>query len=86
MHGIGSGKVIDSGPNDHVFVYFADHGAPGLIAFPSSEVSGVQSTVYLFLCSMSIHLKLKENCKSYKEAKFCNGIFHVDSVEVLVLR
>ena len=27
-----------SGPDDDVFVYFADHGAPGLIAFPSSEV------------------------------------------------
>lgn len=35
MKNIGSGKVIASGPNDHVFVYFADHGAPGLIAFPS---------------------------------------------------
>ncbi|KAM7441831.1 hypothetical protein ABFA07_009156 [Porites harrisoni] len=36
MKGIGSGKVIDSGPNDHVFVYFTDHGAPNLIAFPES--------------------------------------------------
>jgi len=36
MNGIGSGKVIESGPNDHVFVFFADHGAPGLVAFPSS--------------------------------------------------
>lgn len=35
----GSGKVINSGPNDHVFVYFADHGAPGIIAFPESELS-----------------------------------------------
>ncbi|XP_046848645.1 legumain-like [Xenia sp. Carnegie-2017] len=34
MSGIGSGKVIDSGPDDDVFVYFADHGAPGLLAFP----------------------------------------------------
>ncbi|XP_071784393.1 legumain-like [Asterias amurensis] len=33
MNGIGSGKVIDSGPNDHVFVFFSDHGAKGLIAF-----------------------------------------------------
>ena len=41
MAGIGSGKVIESGPNDHVFVYFADHGAPGLIAFPVSEVTTV---------------------------------------------
>ena len=31
-------KVLESGPNDHVFVYFADHGAPGLIAFPSDEL------------------------------------------------
>jgi len=38
MQGIGSGKVIASGPNDHVFVYFADHGAPGLIAFPTKMV------------------------------------------------
>ena len=27
-----------SGPNDRVFVFFADHGAPGLIGFPSSVV------------------------------------------------
>lgn len=34
----GSGKVIASGPNDHVFVYFSDHGAPGLIAFPNDDL------------------------------------------------
>jgi legumain len=28
-------KVLGSGPNDHVFVFFSDHGAPGLIAFPN---------------------------------------------------
>lgn len=33
--GGGTGKVIASGPRDHVFVYFADHGATGLIAFPN---------------------------------------------------
>ena len=28
--GLGTtGKVIASGPNDRVFVYFSDHGAPG---------------------------------------------------------
>ena len=30
--------LYSSGPNDRVFVNFADHGAPGLIAFPSDEV------------------------------------------------
>ncbi|CAM9822982.1 unnamed protein product [Lampetra fluviatilis] len=39
VQGKGSGKVLKSGPNDHVFVYFTDHGAPGIIAFPSDELS-----------------------------------------------
>ena len=37
MTGYGSGKSLKSGPNDHIFVYFADHGAPGLLAFPNDE-------------------------------------------------
>ena len=31
-------KSTFSGPNDHVFVNFVDHGAPGIIAFPEGEV------------------------------------------------
>lgn len=27
----GSGKVLNSGPNDHVFIYYADHGSPGMV-------------------------------------------------------
>lgn len=38
MTGIGSGKTIKSTKDDHVFVYFADHGAPNLIAFPHDEL------------------------------------------------
>ncbi|XP_075231671.1 legumain-like [Lycorma delicatula] len=34
MKGIGSGKVLKSGPNDHVFIYFTDHGDVGLIQLP----------------------------------------------------
>ncbi|XP_007472623.2 legumain [Monodelphis domestica] len=34
----GSGKVLKSGPKDHVFVYFTDHGAPGLLAFPDDDL------------------------------------------------
>lgn len=34
----GSGKVLNSGPNDHVFVYFTDHGAPGILAFPNDDL------------------------------------------------
>ena len=32
----GNGKVLKSDSSSKVFVYFADHGAPGLIAFPTS--------------------------------------------------
>lgn len=32
---INTGRVLESKPEDNVFLYFADHGAPGLIAFPS---------------------------------------------------
>ncbi|KAM4691022.1 legumain [Rhinophrynus dorsalis] len=38
VKGKGSGKVIHSGPDDHVFVYFTDHGAPGLLAFPNDDL------------------------------------------------
>jgi legumain len=27
----GSGKVLNSGPNDNVFIYYTDHGGPGII-------------------------------------------------------
>jgi legumain len=32
----GNGKVLQSDEESKVFVFFTDHGAPGLIAFPSS--------------------------------------------------
>nr|XP_022329830.1 legumain-like isoform X2 [Crassostrea virginica] len=33
LKGICSERIIDSGPNDNVFVYFSGHGAPGIVAF-----------------------------------------------------
>ena len=30
-----SGRVIASGPKDKVFVYYSDHGAPGVLGMPS---------------------------------------------------
>ena len=41
VKGRGSGKVVEGGPEDHVFVYFADHGASGLVAFPSAYLDAV---------------------------------------------
>ncbi|KAF2286268.1 hypothetical protein GH714_012999 [Hevea brasiliensis] len=35
----GSGKVVDSGPNDHIFIYYSDHGGPGVLAANAIESS-----------------------------------------------
>mmetsp|Transcript_5297 Transcript_5297/g.11703 ORF Transcript_5297/g.11703 Transcript_5297/m.11703 type:complete len:445 (-) Transcript_5297:73-1407(-) len=36
------GPVLKSGSRDHVFINFVDHGAPGLVAFPSTELHKTQ--------------------------------------------
>ncbi|CAG9532839.1 unnamed protein product [Cercopithifilaria johnstoni] len=35
----GSGKVMNSTRDDHIFVYFTDHGAVGLVSFPESVLT-----------------------------------------------
>merc|ERR1719174_3691268 len=36
LTGSASGKKLESTSEDNVFIFFSDHGAPGLIAFPGS--------------------------------------------------
>ncbi|KAH7445918.1 hypothetical protein KP509_01G028600 [Ceratopteris richardii] len=31
----GSGKVINSGPDDHIFLFYSDHGGPGVLGMPT---------------------------------------------------
>nr|XP_020035387.1 legumain [Castor canadensis] len=38
VKGRGSGRVLNSGPQDHVFVYFTDHGATGILVFPNDDL------------------------------------------------
>nr|BAN20656.1 gpi-anchor transamidase [Riptortus pedestris] len=38
LKGIGTGRVLESGPKDDVFINFVDHGATGLLAFPSESL------------------------------------------------
>ncbi|GAB4854415.1 hypothetical protein Ancab_023001 [Ancistrocladus abbreviatus] len=33
----GSGKVVNSGPNDHIFIYYTDHGGPGVLSMPDAD-------------------------------------------------
>ncbi|CAN7942079.1 unnamed protein product [Ixodes hexagonus] len=63
----GSGKVIASGPNDHVFVFFSDHGAPGLIAFPNDN---------LHATNLSRVVKLMHTQK-----KFGKLVFYIEACE-----
>ncbi len=80
MRGIGSGKVINSGPNDHIFVYFADHGAPGLVAFPDGELHARQ--LMQTVQDMNSNNKYKqmvfyiEACES--GSMFANGLLPTD--------
>ncbi|KAM4102373.1 hypothetical protein ACB094_05G218800 [Castanea mollissima] len=36
-HTGGSVKVVDSRPNDHIFIYYTDHGGPGVLVMPNGE-------------------------------------------------
>ncbi|KAK9819348.1 hypothetical protein WJX74_009216 [Apatococcus lobatus] len=54
-----SGKTIRSGPDDRVFVYYADHGAPGIVGMPSGS----------FLYADQLHKTLREKAarKGFKD-------------------
>ncbi|XP_044495259.1 vacuolar-processing enzyme alpha-isozyme-like [Mangifera indica] len=54
----GSGKVVNSGPNDHIFIYYTDHGAPGILEMPS----GV-----LYAKDLIDALQKKYEAKAYKK-------------------
>nr|ALG36105.1 asparaginyl endopeptidase [Oldenlandia affinis] len=58
----GSGKVVDSGPNDHIFIYYTDHGAPGVIGMPSKP--------YLYADELNDALRKKHASGTYKSMVF----------------
>ncbi|CAG5120650.1 unnamed protein product, partial [Candidula unifasciata] len=61
------GKVIKSGPDDRVFVNFADHGAPGILAFPSEMLHADD---------------LNKAIKSmYKNKQYKQMVFYVEACE-----
>uniref|UniRef100_A0A7N0V2H5 legumain n=1 Tax=Kalanchoe fedtschenkoi TaxID=63787 RepID=A0A7N0V2H5_KALFE len=55
----GSGKVLESGPNDHIFIYYADHGDAGLLGMPVGEPVYANDLLKV--------LKTKHQAKSYSE-------------------
>ncbi|KAJ3671182.1 hypothetical protein LUZ60_008608 [Juncus effusus] len=58
----GSGKVVDSGPNDHIFVFYSDHGGPGVLGMPTYP--------YLYADDLNAVLKQKYAAGTYKSLVF----------------
>ncbi|KAK9923944.1 hypothetical protein M0R45_032340 [Rubus argutus] len=59
----GSGKVLETGPNDHIFIYYTDHGAAGLLGMPSdSDAVYAKDLIHV--------LKKKHVAKGYKSMVF----------------
>lgn len=56
--GKGNGKVLKSNANSKIFINFSDHGAPGLLAFPSGT---------LYADQFNNALKTMNTKKMYKE-------------------
>ncbi|GJZ80555.1 peptidase C13, legumain [Tanacetum coccineum] len=54
----GSGKVVNSGPNDHIFVYYSDHGGPGVLGMPTNP--------YMYANDLIEVLKKKHAAGTYK--------------------
>ncbi|RLN28682.1 vacuolar-processing enzyme-like [Panicum miliaceum] len=58
----GSGKVVASGPDDHVFVFYSDHGGPGVLGMPSDD--------YLYAKDLVRALKQKHAAAGFKSLVF----------------
>lgn len=64
---VGTGRVLKSTETDNVFVYFSDHGATGLIAFPSSELYADQL--------------IKTLNKMHSENRYKEFVFYLEACE-----
>ncbi|GER48886.1 vacuolar-processing enzyme [Striga asiatica] len=58
----GSGKVLDSSPNDHIFVYYTDHGGPGILGMPTGP--------YIYADDLNDVLRKKHDSGTYKSLVF----------------
>ncbi|KAK9699779.1 hypothetical protein RND81_08G195800 [Saponaria officinalis] len=58
----GSGKVVNSGPNDHIFIFYADHGGAGVVGMPNNP--------FLYADELMDTLKKKHASRGYKSLVF----------------
>lgn len=62
-----TGRVLNTGPDDNIFVYFSDHGGTGLIAFPNE---------YLYAHELINTLEYM-----YQNNKYKNMVIYVEACE-----
>lgn len=67
------GKVIESGPDDNIFIYYADHGSVGLVGMPSGLIHA--RTLNEILEKMYREKKYAK-LTFYMEACFSGSMFH----------
>eukprot|EP00798_Chlamydomonas_sp_ICE-L_P020088 gene20088-26806_t len=60
MKGVGTGRVIASGPEDRVFVFYSDHGSTGIIGMPFGP--------FLYADELHATMRRKFEMKGFKEA------------------
>jgi len=63
----GTGKTLKSGPKDNVFVYFADHGAKGLVGFGRDTLKATD-----------LNTAIRE---MYKDQKYNKMVFYIEACE-----
>ncbi|XP_012448355.1 vacuolar-processing enzyme [Gossypium raimondii] len=64
----GSGKVVNSGPNDHIFIFYSDHGASGVLGMPDDS--------YIYANDLNWVLRKKHASGTYKSL-----VFYIEACE-----
>jgi len=64
----GSGRVVESGPNDNIFVFYSDHGAVGYVVMPVGP--------YLYATDLIATLK-----QMSKNKRFNQFVFYLEACE-----
>ncbi|TPP61341.1 Legumain [Fasciola gigantica] len=65
-------KVLESGPEDNVFVFFTDHGSPNMIMFPNGELYADQLNETLAYMNKA---RMYKKLVLYVEACFSGSMF-----------
>lgn len=68
VRGQGNGRVLKSGPDDNVFVFYSDHGSTGLVAMPSGP--------YLYAKDLAATFQ-----SMHKNKRYGKLVFYLESCE-----